>query len=198
MALKLRKNQVQALQEGITNATNSIAWDQRKTSGDDFDLDITAFLCDENDRALGDDWVVMYDPEDQTRQTQSPDGAVLYSGDNRTGEGDGADEWLKIDFTKLDPRVKVIYICASIDSWETNGQTFGALNKASIYVEQAAGAESGESYEVDLVDEHSIDTALLFVKYYRVGNQWKIKNVCQGFETGLAGLVNYFGLEVED
>lgn len=197
MAVKLRKNQAQALAAGITEAMNTIGWDVRKTTGKQFDLDITAFLCDANEKALGDEWLVMYDPDDQTRQTQSPDGAVTYSGDNRTGEGDGPDEWMKIDFTKLDPRVQIISICASIDGWEESGDTFGALQKAGVKVEQATGAEAGESYEVDLVDTMSVETAMIFVKYYRTQDGWKIKNVSQGFETGLAGLVEYFGLEVD-
>jgi tellurium resistance protein TerD len=200
MARKLVKNQVVEVPAGILEALNSIAWDERKTVGEAFDLDISAFLCDENDRCLGDDWLVCYDPDDQTKQTKSPDGAVIYSGDNRTGDGDGTDEWIKISFAKLDPRVKVIYICASVynapEVRAEDRQTFGALNKASIYIENAQGATEDTSLYVDLVDGMSIEESMVFIKYYKTPQGWKIKNVSQGYQRGLEALCAAYGIEV--
>lgn len=201
MARKLVKNEVALL--GLSEALNSIAWDERTTVGDaGFDLDISAFLCDGNDRCLGDDWLVCYDIDDPKKQTHSPDLAVTYSGDNRTGAGDGADEWIKINFAKLDPRVHVIYICASVyndpKTKPENRLTFGALNKASIYIEDAKGASEATSFKVDLVDGMSIEESMVFLKYYKTPEGWKIKNVSQGYQKGLEALCAAYGIEVDN
>jgi tellurium resistance protein TerD len=200
MARNLVKNQVAALPAGLVEALNSISWDARKTVGAGFDLDISAFLCDENDRCLGDDWLVCYDPSDKTKQTQSPDGAVIYSGDNQTGDGDGTDEWIKILFSKLDPRVSNIYVCASIynapETKPADVLTFGALNKATIFIENAQGATDESSFKVDLVDGMSIEQSMVFIKYTKTDAGWKIKNVSQGYEKGLEALCAAYGIEV--
>lgn len=201
MARSLVKNQTVAVPAGLTEATNSISWDARTTVGGGFDLDLTAFLCDASDKCLGDDWMVSYDPNDKTKQVESPDHAVIYSGDNTTGEGDGPDEWIKILFQKLDPRVKCIYICASIynapETKPADVLTFGALNKAQIYIEDAKGATEETSFKVDLVDGMSIEQSMVFIKYSKAEDgSWKIKNVSQGYERGLEALCAAYGIEV--
>jgi stress response protein SCP2 len=40
-------------------------------------------------------------------------GAVMHSGDNKTGEGQGDDEFIRIDPTKLNPSTSIIMFVVS-------------------------------------------------------------------------------------
>ncbi|MBA4052174.1 MAG: chemical-damaging agent resistance protein C, partial [Erythrobacter sp.] len=71
---------------GLNAVIVGLGWDVRKTDGAGFDLDASAFVLGENDKVLSDANFVFYNNK------TSPDGAVVYSGDNRTGEGAGDDE----------------------------------------------------------------------------------------------------------
>ncbi|EYI18878.1 tellurium resistance protein, partial [Salmonella enterica subsp. enterica serovar Heidelberg str. N15757] len=67
-----------------------LGWDARSTDGQDFDLDASAFLLAANGKVRGDSDFIFYN------NLTSSDGSVTHTGDNRTGEGDGDDESLKI------------------------------------------------------------------------------------------------------
>lgn len=71
-----------------------LGWDARSTTGADFDLDASALLCKDG-RVLGDEWFIFYN------QLTSPDGSVEHTGDNLTGEGEGDDESILIDLSKV-------------------------------------------------------------------------------------------------
>jgi tellurium resistance protein TerD len=77
----------------MKNVLVGLGWDARSTDGQDFDLDASAFLLAANGKVRGDADFIFYN------NLKSADGSVTHTGDNRTGEGDGDDESLKI---KLD------------------------------------------------------------------------------------------------
>jgi tellurium resistance protein TerD len=64
---------------------------------------------------------------------KSADGAVIYGGDNRTGDGDGDDETITVDVSKLDPHVdQIIFAVTSYVEAGEHKYTFGEVNKAYI------------------------------------------------------------------
>jgi stress response protein SCP2 len=68
-----------------------LGWDARVTDGQAFDLDASVFLVGEDGKSAVRRAFRFYN------NTTSPDGAVQHQGDNRTGEGDGDDEQVKIE-----------------------------------------------------------------------------------------------------
>lgn len=70
----------------LTAITVGLGWDQRTTTGADYDLDASALLTGSDRKVLSDRHFVFYN------QLKSPDGAVEHTGDNLTGEGDGDDD----------------------------------------------------------------------------------------------------------
>lgn len=62
-----------------------LGWDTNDYDGADCDLDAPVFLLDENGKLLRDEDFVFYN------NLSSRDGAVVNTGDNLTGEGDGDD-----------------------------------------------------------------------------------------------------------
>ena len=96
MAINLQKGQRVSLDNSMKLALVGLGWDtNRYDGGNDFDLDASAFLLGENGKLLRDEDFVFYN------NLNGRDGAVVHTGDNLTGDGDGDDEVIMIDFTKI-------------------------------------------------------------------------------------------------
>lgn len=90
MSINLKKGQKINLTKdnpGLNKAIIGLGWDTNKYSGGyEFDLDASAFLVGNNGKVNDDLNFVFYN------NLQDPSGAVVHTGDNRTGDGDGDDE----------------------------------------------------------------------------------------------------------
>ncbi|MDH6284122.1 TerD family protein [Prescottella agglutinans] len=172
----------------LTSITVGLGWDQRTTTGADYDLDASALLCGEDRKVLSDSHFVFYN------NLKSPDGAVEHTGDNLTGEGEGDDESLNIDLTALDQRVTNIYFPVSIHDAVDRGQSFGQVINAFIrIVDRNTGVELAR---YDLSEDASTETAMIFGEVYRNGAEWKFRAVGQGYASGLAGIARDYGVNI--
>lgn len=174
---------------GLNAVIVGLGWDVRRTDGAAFDLDASAFVLGENDKVLSDANFVFYNNK------TSPDGAVVYSGDNRTGEGAGDDETILIDFAKLTPAAKKVVIAVTIHEGEINGQNFGSVSNAfARVVNQADGKELAR---YDLSEDASMNVAMVFVELYRSpAGEIKVKAIGEGWRSGLAGLAGAMGVNI--
>lgn len=172
----------------LTSITVGLGWDQRTTTGADYDLDASALLCGQDRKVLSDQHFVFYN------NLKSPDGAVEHTGDNLTGEGDGDDESLNIDLVALDQRVTNIYFPVSIHEAVERGQSFGQVINAFIrIVDRNTGVELAR---YDLSEDASTETAMIFGEVYRNGAEWKFRAVGQGYASGLAGIARDYGVSI--
>ena len=174
---------------GLTKVIVGLGWDtNRYHGGYDFDLDASAFLTDSNSRVINDHDFIFYN------NLVHPSGAVEHTGDNRTGEGDGDDEQIKIDFSKVPSHVDWIAITVTIHDAEARNQNFGQVSNAFARV---VDEESGrEILRFDLGEDFSVETAVVICELYRHNGDWKFNAVGSGFAGGLAALCRNFGLEV--
>lgn len=173
----------------LSAVTIGLGWDVRKTDGLAFDLDASAFVVDENEKVLSDAHFVFFNNK------STPDGSVVYGGDNRTGEGAGDDETIKIDFAKLAPNVKKVVIGVTIYEGQERGQNFGSVSNA--YARVVNDADGAELARFDLSEDGSTSASLIFVELYR-GPQGdiKVKAIGEGWASGLAGLCGNFGVNI--
>lgn len=165
-----------------------LGWDARATDGAAFDLDASAFMLNSSGKVPSDPHFIFYNC------TKSPDGAVEHTGDNLTGEGEGDDESIKIDLSKIASSIEKIAFAVTIHDAEARKQNFGMVSKAYIRV-----VNSGNNQEVarfDLSEDASIETAMIFGELYRAGADWKFKAIGQGFAGGLGPLAKNFGVNV--
>ncbi|EPN46897.1 tellurium resistance protein TerD, partial [Pseudomonas syringae pv. actinidiae ICMP 18807] len=98
MALTLQKGGNLSLSKTdptLTSVLIGLGWDPRATDGQEFDLDASAFLLSANGKVRSEADFIFYN------QLKSADGSVEHTGDNRTGAGDGDDEVLKVDLTRV-------------------------------------------------------------------------------------------------
>lgn len=166
-----------------------LGWNPRATDGKAFDLDAVAFLTGEDGKVRLDGEFIFFN------QKTSPCGSVTHNGDNRTGDGDGDDETISVDLSKVPQEVAKIVFAVTIHEGQQNGQNFGMVDKAYIRViNQDANAE--ELARFDLSEDGSTEVAMIFGELYRHSGEWKFKAVGQGFNGGLGALASSYGVAV--
>jgi tellurium resistance protein TerD len=173
---------------GLSKLTIGLGWDVRATDGAAFDIDSSAFLLKADGKVRADQDFIFYN------NLKSSDGSVLHSGDNRTGAGDGDDETVNVDLSKVPADVDRIAICVTIHDADARRQNFGQVQKAFVRCVNAAGGT--EIARFDLSEDGSTETALVFGEVYRNGADWKFKAVGQGYKGGLGALASSFGVSV--
>ena len=173
---------------GLSKVIVGLGWDARSSDGNAFDLDGAAFLLKADGKVRTDTDFIFYN------NLKSAEGSVAHSGDNRTGAGDGDDETVTIDLTKVPADVERIAICVTIHEGETRRQNFGMVQKAFVRTINANG--NAEIARYDLSEDSSAETAMIFGEIYRNAGDWKFKAVGQGFKGGLGPLAASFGVGV--
>ena len=173
---------------GLASILAGLGWNARATDGAAFDLDASVFMVNEEGKVLNDESFIFYNNK------TSPDGSVVHQGDNRTGEGDGDDEKVLVDLTKVPAACKRLVFAVTIHEAAERKQNFGQVSNGYIrIVNQAGGAEIAK---YDLSEDASTETAMIFGEVYRHNDEWKFKAVGQGFKDGLGPLAKTFGVSI--
>ncbi len=173
---------------GLSKILVGLGWDARATDGTEFDLDGSVYLVNADGKVRSDADFVFYN------NLKSADGSVEHTGDNRTGEGDGDDESIKIDLAAIAADVDKIAVGVTIDQAEARSQNFGQVANAFIRV-----VDDGKGTEIaryDLSEDASVETAMVFGEIYRHGVEWKFRAVGQGFSGGLGPLAASYGVTI--
>ncbi|MBN3834654.1 TerD family protein [Burkholderia sp. Ac-20344] len=189
MALTLQKGGNLSLSKtdpSLTRILVGLGWDPRATDGAEFDLDASAFLLGANGKVRGEADFIFYN------QLRSQDGSVEHTGDNRTGAGDGDDEVLKVDLSRVPADIDKIAFTVTIHDAEARKQNFGQVSNSFIrVVNEMSGAEV---VRYDLAEDASTETAMIFAELYRSNGEWKFRAVGQGYAGGLRALANGYGM----
>lgn len=191
MAISLNKGGNLSLSKtdpSLTHVLIGLGWDARATDGVDFDLDASAFLLSSNDKVRSEQDFIFYN------QTRSPEGSVEHTGDNRTGAGDGDDESVKIDLSKVPADVQKIAITVTIHEGQNRGQNFGQVQNAFIRV--VNDQSNVEIVRFDLNEDYSTETAMIFGELYRHNGEWKFRAVGQGYNGGLQAMCSQYGISI--
>jgi len=192
MAISLKKGQKVDLTKtnpGLKNILIGLGWDTNKyDGGKDFDLDSSVFLLGANGKVASDDDFVFYG------NLKHKSGAVEHLGDNLTGAGEGDDEQIKIDLTKVPADVEKIDFTVTIYEAEERKQNFGQVENAFIRVMDATNNK--ELIRYDLGEDFSIETAVVIGELYRNKGEWKFNAIGSGFSGGLASLGKNYGVNV--
>jgi len=171
---------------GLKRILVGLGWEARSTTGTDFDLDASAFLLGSNGKVRSDSDLIFYN------QLTSLCGSVEHTGDNRTGEGDGDDEEVKINLDAVPESVSRIVVTVTIHDAQARGQNFGQVSDAFMRI---VNAETNiEVARFDLSEDYSTETAMIFGEVYRNNGDWKFKAVGQGFAGGLEEMCRQFGV----
>ena len=131
MALTLQKGGNLSLSKtdpSLNKMLVGLGWDARSTDGAEFDLDASAFLLSSSGKVRSEADFIFYN------QARTQDGSVEHTGDNRTGDGDGDDESIKVDLSRIAADVDKIVITVTIHDAVQRQQNFGQVSNAFIRI----------------------------------------------------------------
>lgn len=173
MTLSLVKKQTISLEKtagsALTKVSMGVGWDPVKSgffgkllgAGDAIDLDASCLMLDSDKNPVDTVWF---------RQLKSKDGSIQHSGDNRTGEGDGDDETIHVDLSRVPSSVK--FLMFTVNSF--TGQTFDKVENA--YCRLLNGSNKAELARFNL-SEKGRHTGVLLAYLTRNGSDWNLTAV---------------------
>jgi len=190
---------------GLKNLRASIGWDANKfTTSGKFDLDISIFALEDTVDAVEKQEhqytlvdvsdFCFYNTKKYTGSNTCCNGALTYSGDNRSGEGDGDDEFIDIDLSKLRPGVTNLSVVVSVSDPEGLGHNFGMIPNSFVTLTNKLTNETVCTY--NLSEEFSVETAVQVASIYLYNGEWKLKAFGLGYVAGLDAFIaeyNYKG-----
>ena len=193
MGINLSKGQKVDLTKGnpgLKNIMVGLGWDVNAfDSGVDFDLDAAAFMLGADGKCPTEKEFVFYGNLKHTS------GSVNHMGDNLTGEGDGDDEQIQIDLSKIPANIEKIAFTVTIYDADKRKQNFGQVSNAFIRIFDET--TNAELIRYDLGEDFSIETAVVVGELYRNNGEWKFNAIGSGYQGGLAALCASFGVETE-
>lgn len=173
---------------GLTKIGVGLGWDLKATAGDQFDLDASVICCAAGGKILPmPDHLLFFNSPSSNNTANVKEkmilgGALLHSGDNLTGEGEGDDEFITIDFNRVPAEVHEMHILCNIFKGAERNQNFGQVNNAFA---RAFNVETGESLaKYDLSENYSSNTGVHVATVYRHDDNgtwaWKFRAIGEG------------------
>lgn len=198
MSVSLQKGQKVSLTKdngGLNKIVVGLGWDemQTKSSGlaglfggkkQSIDCDASALLLTNGKLMKKEDLVYFGNLKHSSH-------AVNHMGDNLTGEGDGDDEQIAIELSKIPPNYDRIVIVVNIYQADKRKQHFGMIENAFCHLIDARNNQ--ELCKYNLTDNYSGMTSLIFGEVYRYNDEWKFSAIGQGTsDVGLGALIARF------
>ncbi len=170
MAISLAKGQKISLDkeagQTLTKITMGLGWDvaqkkgfMAKLSGPaSVDLDASCVTFDDGNQMVDAIWF---------QQLRSKDGSIQHTGDNLTGAGDGDDEQIVVDLTKVPATIKsMVFVVNSF-----TGQNFSQIENAFCRIVNSSNNQEVARFNLSAQGEH---TAQIMAKIYRHDGAWKM------------------------
>ena len=201
MSISLKKGQKVSLTKDNPNLIKiivALGWDTNEYDGGyEFDLDASLFLLNNKNKirkykdghGMWQDDIVFYN------RLIGGDKSIIHSGDNLTGAGEGDDEVITVDLTKIPTDVDKISFTVTIHDAKERNQNFGQVSNA--YIRVIDESNNKELLKYDLTEEYSVETAMVVGELYRYNTEWKFTAVGSGYQGGLEALCRSYGVDVE-
>nr|WP_263326013.1 TerD family protein [Neobacillus sp. Marseille-Q6967] len=191
MAISLQKGQRVDLTKGnpgLSKIMVGLGWDPVQKSGGgggflgslfggggggaNVDCDASVIMIGPNDRVQSNQDVIYFG------NLKSRDGSVQHSGDNLTGDGEGDDEQIMIDLSRVPANIQKLVFVVNIYDCVKRKQHFGMIRNAFIRVLDPSNRQ--EMIRYNLTDDYSGSTSLVVGEIYRHNNEWKFAAVGTG------------------
>ncbi|MDT4956672.1 MAG: tellurium resistance protein TerZ [Pseudonocardiales bacterium] len=168
MSVSLSKGQKVSLTKAgggsLSKVRMGLGWDAMRKKGlfgsraQSIDLDASALLFDAAGNLVDQVWF---------QQLTSKDGSIQHTGDNRTGAGDGDDESIKVDLSRVPPTVATLVF--TVNSF--TGQDFSQIENAFVRLIDESDESEIARYDLTGTGSH---TAQIMAKVSRDGQGWSM------------------------
>lgn len=185
MAINLQKGQKIDLRKsnpGLNSIMVGLGWDPVKSSGGFFkalmggnqnvDCDASVFMLNSQGKLESNKDLIYFG------NLKSENNAVVHTGDNLTGDGDGDDEQILVNLDRVPAHVNKLLFVVNIYNCVARKQHFGMIQNAFIRVVDTTNKKEVVRY--NLSDDYSSKTALVVGTIYKQGNTWQFSAVGEG------------------
>ena len=178
MAINLVKGQKISLSKengsSLSKLLVGLGWDLPPGKNLSYDLDAFAFVCGEDGKMASLKDVVYF------ANLQHPTKAVIHTGDNLTGDGDGDDEQILIDLNKLPAEYSRILLGVCIYLGNKRNQSFDMVNNAFVRIEDSVSGNEICRYVLSDNSKFAGKTTMVFGEIYLRGGEWKFSAIGEG------------------
>lgn len=196
MAINLQKGQRVDLTKGnpgLTKILVGLGWDPVENRGGgglfgslfgggggaNIDCDASVIMLSEGDKLKNNSDVIYFG------NLKSGDGSVQHTGDNLTGDGDGDDEQINVDLSRVPSHIQKLVFVVNIYDCVKRKQHFGLIKNAFIRIVNPANNQ--ELIHYNLTDDYNGKTSLVVGELYRHGSDWKFGAVGNGTNAASLG-----------
>lgn len=176
MAVNLTKGQKISLEKeaggSLTHVVMGLGWDVAQApkrgglmgmlsgggGSNSIDLDASCVLFDEAGQQLDAVWF---------KQLTSKDGSIRHTGDNLTGAGEGDDEQIIVDLSRVPANVKTLMFVVN----SFTGQNFSQVENAFCRVVNQGNSQEIARFNLSAQGPH---TAQIMARLYRHNGEWKM------------------------
>jgi tellurium resistance protein TerD len=162
----------------LKKVTAILSWETPTNVFPKYDLDVSAFMLNEDSKLIADEGMVFYNNE------SSPDGSVSMSGDER----EGGSEELYIDIDKISTAVNGISVVVTIHKAEERKQSFDQVKDAKITIINSETNESIAMFALNEVTKGS--TAVHVGTFFQTEGQFSFHAIADSYNLSLADFVN--------
>lgn len=187
MAIQIEKRKPVSLAKekpGLNNIIAGLGWDPAVINGHQVDLDLSLFMLGEDGKLIAEEYFIFYN------NANSPDGSTNYPGDSRGGEGEGDDEVINIDLSKINSKIEFLYFAVTIDQSEERGHHFGHVQNSYINIRNAA--DNSILCQYTLKEEFTNEDSIVIASLSRNGGEWNVEALGQAFSGGLSTLIDLY------
>lgn len=149
-------------------------------STDSIELDLSAFILQKNGKVSGDQDFIFYN------QPVHPSESLHYI-------RNGNEQMLEVDLTRIPPDLDKVAFTLTIDPNQLHYANFSKVKHLSLHLYH----NGHELFSFPMNSLLTTETGIVLGEIYRYKNQWKLGAVGQGFDNGLKGLCDLFGVDAE-
>ncbi|MCJ0906093.1 exonuclease domain-containing protein [Rhodococcus sp. ARC_M6] len=154
----------------------NVAW-RAENVGDEFEVDVVAFLLDSTNKVDSDQDFVFYN------NTVDEDGAVELAVDG------SSEQSVRADLSALPDECRRVVIGAAVDG----EGTFGDLGAVSVSIDGPDG-----TFATFVLDVGTVEKTMVLTEIYRRGDVWRLRAVGQGHNHDLGVMAVGYGVEVDE
>ncbi len=205
MSINLQKGQKIDLTKGgggLRQVMVGLGWDEAQNGSggllgslfgsqpQPIDCDASAILCGANGKLV--------DPSNINESVvyfgnlKHPSNAIIHQGDNLTGEGDGDDEQIMVDISKIPANVQKVVFVVNIYDASKRRQHFGMIRNAFIRLVNMDNRS--EICRFNLSENYSNMTGLVVGEIYKKNGEWKFNAIGQPVQEAsrLESMINLY------
>ena len=189
MVINLQKGQRISLSKeapGLTKIMCGLGWDVMQKGGrgllgsfgntNNFDLDTSVLCLDPNGKIKDISNVIYFG------NLKHKSGAITHLGDNLTGVGEGDDEQIVIDLSRIPKEINKLVFVVNIYDCVARKQDFSLVQNAFVRLVNTTNNQELAKYNLSGTEYKGM-TGMLMAEIYTHNNEWKMGAIGNGVKT---------------